>query len=150
LDPDPETQHLSFNYNFGLDEKALTKEINLQYIVSFCMDSGSRLIFIKTLDLLKAKNTVQKEYFIAALKMFCTFNEFFESPIRQGASLLEKFVAEYCFTAHLFVVTFTRRDSRNFLLLKDMKNKPVLRVHMTADWRCTYSGFGPNACSFQN
>jgi hypothetical protein len=55
------------------------------------MDSGSRGIFIKTLDLLKAKSTVQKEYFIAALQMFCTFNEFFESRM---LCLLEKFVAE--------------------------------------------------------
>jgi hypothetical protein len=96
----------------------------LQYIFSFCLDSGSRGIFIKTLDLLKAKNTVQKEYLIAALKMFCTFNEFFESLIRKEG------------------------QSRNFLLLKDMKKKPVLLVHMTADWWCTYLSFGPSARSF--
>jgi hypothetical protein len=75
---------------------------------------------------------------------------FFESRMLKGVRLLEKFVADYYFTAHLFVVMFTRRDSRNFLLLKDMKYKPVLLVHMTADWRSTYSSFGPSARSFQN
>jgi hypothetical protein len=57
---------------------------------------------------------------------------------------LKNFVAEY-----YFVVIFTRRDSRHFMLLKDVKDKPVLLVHLAADLRCTYSGFGPNARSFQ-
>jgi hypothetical protein len=107
------------------------------------MDSGSRGIFSKILDLLKAKNTVQKEYFIAALKMFCTFNEFFESRMLKGVRLLENFCGIIFYRTSL-----CRRDFCNFLLLKDMKDKPVLLVHMTADWGCTYSNFGPNARSF--